>query len=161
MADKKHEKEHSTATIKEVKQQRAPKEKAKPVAQNKAKSAPANRVKANKLKLLMTIIPRKKAEYYTDLIQSFDVNMQMVALANGTAPASMIGRLGLVDTEKAVIFSIIQESKIEDAMNTLEDKFQTIKDGKGVAFTIPLTSVIGKLIYGFLSNNKLMIKESK
>ena len=30
-----------------------------------------------------------------------------------------------------------------------EEKFHTIKDGKGVACTIPLTSVIGTLIYGF------------
>lgn len=146
MSEKKHEKE--------TKQQSA-------VKKEKVKSASPNSVKSNRLKLLMTIIPRKKAEYYTDLIQSFEVNIQMVALAEGTVPASMVGLLGLLDNEKAVIFSIIQEDKLPDAMNTLEEKFQSIKDGKGVAFTMPLTSVIGKLIYGFLSNNKQMVKESK
>ena len=40
-------------------------------------------------------------------------------------------------------------------------KFNTIKDGKGIAFTIPLTSVIGTLIYGFLSNNRMAVKEEK
>ena len=151
MADKKHSKEHTTATKKEAKQHSAP----------KAKTASPNRVKSNKLKLLITIVARKKAEYYTDLIQSFDVNMQMVTMAEGTVPASMAGLLGLVDNEKAVIFSVIQENKLPDAMNTLEEKFQTIKDGKGVACTVPLTSVIGTLIYGFLSNNKMTVKESK
>ena len=169
-ADKKREKEHNTTAKKDTKQQGATKkEKAKPApqnkskstSQNKAKAASPNRVKSNRLKLLMTIIPRKKAEYYTDLIQSFEVNMQLVALAEGTAPASMMGFLGLLDNEKAVIFSVIQESKLSDALNTLEEKFQSIKDGKGIAFTVPLTSVIGKLIYGFLSNNKQMVKESK
>ena len=153
--DKKHVKEQVATPKKEAKQHSSQK------AKVSAKTATSNKVKTNKLKLLVTIVARKKAEYYTDLIQSFDVNMQMVALAEGTASAKMMGLLGLSDTDKAVIFSVIQENKIPDAMNTLEEKFQTIKDGKGIAWTIPLTSVIGTLIYGFLSNNKMTVKESK
>ncbi len=121
----------------------------------------SNKVKSNRLKLLITIVARKKAEYYTDLIQSFDVNMQMVVLAEGTANAKMLGLLGLLDSEKVVIFSVIQENKVADALSMLEHKFQTIRDGKGVACTVPLTSVIGTLIYGFLSNNRLTVKENK
>lgn len=127
----------------------------------KAKPTNSNTVKSNRLKLLITIIPWKKVEYYTDLIQSFEVNMQMIVVAEGTANAKMLGLLGLVDTEKAVIFSIIQENKIPDSMSMLEEKFETIRDGKGVACTVPLTSMIGTLIYGFLSNNRMMVKENK
>lgn len=58
-----------------------------------------------------------------------------------------------------VIISVIQESKIPDALRVLEEKFNTIKGGKGVACTVPLSSVIGTLIYGFLSNNKMVVKE--
>ena len=152
MSDKKHAKEQSTAAKKETKQQR--------VAQ-KSKAAEPNTVRSNRLKLLMTIVARKKADYYTDLIQSFDVNMQMVVLAEGTANAKILGLLGLLDNEKAVIFGVIQENKIPDAMSVLEEKFNTIRDGKGIACTIPLTSVIGTLIYGFLSNNRRAVKESK
>jgi len=127
----------------------------------KAKSSAPNTVTSNRLKLLITIVGRNKSEFYTDLIQSFDVNMQMVVLARGTASAKMLGLLGLTDNEKSVILGVIQESKIPDAMRTLEEKFNTIKDGKGVACTVPLTSVIGTLIYGFLSNNRLTVKESR
>ena len=158
MSDKNHakettaaKKEHTTTAKKESKQHSA----------SKSKSATPNKVKSNKLKLLITIVARKKAEYFTDLIQSFDVNMQMIVMAEGTANAKMLGLLGFMDTEKAVILSVIQESKIPDTLNTLEEKFQTIRDGKGIAFTVPLTSVIGTLIYGFLSNNKMTVKESK
>lgn len=143
MSDKTHAKEHTASTKKDA---------------NKHVS---NTIKSNRLKLLITIVARKKAEYYTDLIQSFDVNMQMVVMAEGTANAKMMGLLGLLDNEKVVILGVIQENKISDALGILENKFQTIKDGKGVAWTIPLTSVIGTLIYGFLSNNKTMVKESK
>ena len=151
MADKNRVKERVTKVKKEIKQHVAA----------KVKAASPNTVTSNRLKLLVTIVARKKADYYTDLIQSFDVNMQMIVLAEGTANAKMLGILGLTDTEKAVLLGVIQEDKIPDAMNTLEEKFKTIKDGKGVACTIPLTSVIGTLIYGFLSNNRLTVKESK
>jgi hypothetical protein len=36
----------------------------------------------------------------------------------------------------------------------LEEKFTTIKDGKGIAFTVPMSSVIGVAIYRFLSNHR-------
>lgn len=120
------------------------------------KSENKNTVTSNRLELMVTIVGRKKAEYYADLIQSLDVNMQLIAHGHGTADAKMLVYLGLADSDKSVIFSVIQQNKIDDAMNMLDEKFRTIKDGKGVAFTVPLTSVIGSLIYRFLSNNRVM-----
>ncbi len=123
------------------------------------KAANANTVTENRLELMVTIVNRSKAEYYADLIQSFDVNMQVMALASGTADAKMLAYFGLSDSDKTVIFSVIQENKIADAFASLEEKFSTIKNGKGIAYTIPLTSVIGTLIFGFLSNNRMAIKQ--
>lgn len=125
------------------------------------KKSSSNKMTAEKLELLVTIVNRNKAEYYTDLIQSFDVNLQATVLSHGTADAKMLVFLGLSNTEKTVIFSIIQEKKVPDALAVLEEKFNTIKDGKGVAFTVSLTSVIGTLIYRFLSNNRTPVKEEK
>lgn len=119
-----------------------------------------NAVTTNRLKVLITVVNRNKTEYYADIIQSFDVNMQAIALANGTADAKTLRYLGLTDTNKSVILSIIQENKSPEALRTLEEKFNTVKGGKGIAFTLPLTSVIGKLLFGFLSNNKEFVKEN-
>lgn len=119
----------------------------------------ANTVSANRLKILISVVNRNKAEFYVDLIQSFDVNMQAIALAEGTADAKTLRYLGLTDSDKCVIFSVIQENKLPDALFTLENKFNTVKGGKGIAFTLPLTSVIGTLLFGFLSNNKTVVKE--
>lgn len=125
------------------------------------RTANQNKVTSNRLKLLVTIVARNKAEYYADLLQSFEVNMQLVTLAHGTADAKMLDLLGLNNNDKAVILSVIQENKVPDALHTLDEKFKSIKDGKGVACTVALSSVIGTLIYGFLSNNKLTVKENK
>lgn len=131
---------------------------------NKAKDGAANSgntVTQNRLKLLITIVNKNKAEFYLDLLQSFEVNMQFVTVAHGTANEEMLGFLGLTDTSKVVIFSVIQEKNLSDALRALEEKFRTIKNGKGIAYTIPFTSVIGTLLYGFLANNRLAVKEKK
>ncbi len=147
-------------TDKEKRSSRGFVKKAVKAAVQRNKQVNPNTVTSNRLQLLITVIGRNKAEYYQDLILSFDVNMQITVLANGTAPEKMLTLLGLTDSEKAVIFSVIQEEKIPRAISLLEEKFKTIKGGNGIAFTIPLTSVIGKLIFGFLSNNRMTVQEA-
>lgn len=115
----------------------------------------------NKLELLITVVNRNKADFYVDLIQSFEVNMQTVAMGQGTADAAMLDYLGLAGSEKAVIFSVIREDKIPRALSLIEEKFNTIKGGKGIAWTVSLSSVIGVSIFGFLSNNRMTVKEEK
>ena len=121
---------------------------------NSVRRTKKNTVTENKLEILITTIPRNKAEYYIDLIQSFEVNMQMAVLAEGTANSGMLAALGINNSAKVVIISVIKQKHIPDAIATLEEKFNTIRGGKGIAFTIPMSSVIGTLIYGFLSNDK-------
>ena len=105
-----------------------------------------------KLKLMVTVVNRQKAELFLGLLQGFDVNMQMSMAAQGTASTEMLQMLGLTDTDKAVIFSVIREDRADEALKYLENKFHTIKNGKGLAFTVPMTGVIGVAIYQFLSN---------
>lgn len=128
---------------------------------DKKSAAGGNTISSDRLEMLITVTGRNKAEYFMDLIQSFDVNMQVMALAQGTADAKTMRYLGLTDSEKSVIFSIIQEEKVPDALAALDEKFSTVKGGKGIAFTVPLSSVIGKLLYGFLSDNRTLVKEEK
>lgn len=125
------------------------------------KQTNANTLSSNRLELLVTVVERSKGEFYADIIQSFEVNMQMVVFGQGTADKKMLSYLGLTNSDKAIIFSVIQEAKLKEACIALEEKFATIKNGKGIAFSISLTSVIGTLIYGFLSNNKMAVKEEK
>ena len=117
-------------------------------------------VKENRLELLFTIVNRSKAEYYVDLLHSFDINMQVVLLGEGTAASdNTMALLGLDDRNKAVILSVIKQKNIKEALAELEDKFAKIKNGKGIAFTVPLDGVIGTLIYGFLSDNRMTVKD--
>ena len=106
-----------------------------------------------KLKLVITVVDRPKAEFYLDVLSQFEVNFQMAVPGKGTAQSELIDMLGL-NIHKAVLMSVVREDMVEPIMKCLEDKFSTIKNGKGIAFAVPLSSVIGVNMYQFLSNNK-------
>ena len=107
-----------------------------------------------KLKLLITVVDRSKAEFYLDVLSQFEVNFQMVTAGKGTATSELVDMLGL-NIHKAVILSVIREDLTDPIMKCLEEKFATIRNGKGISFAVPLSSVIGVNMYQFLSNNKL------
>ena len=113
------------------------------------------------LKLLVTVVNKSKADFFLDYIAQFECNMQMRLPAKGTAASETLHLLGLEDTDKSVIFSIVKEEKSEEILHGLEDKFHSVRGGKGIAFTIPLSSVIGVTAYRFLSNHKTLVKEEK
>ena len=112
-----------------------------------------NETAIKKLKLLFTVVDRPKAEFYLDVLSQFEINCQMVASGKGTAHSELIDLLGL-NIHKVVLLSVVREDMVEPVMKCLEEKFSTIKNGKGIAFTVPLSSVIGVNMYQFLSNNK-------
>ena len=107
-----------------------------------------------KLKVLFTIVDRNKGEFYMDVISQFEVNFQMQLSGKGTATSELVDLLGL-NIHKAVILSVVREDLVEPIMHTLEDKFATIKKGKGIAFAVPMSSIIGVNLYQFMSNNRL------
>ena len=106
-----------------------------------------------KLKLIFTIVDRQKGEFYLDVISQFEVNCQMVMGGMGTASSEIIELLGL-NNHKAVILSVAREDMVPKIMNTLEEKFETVRHGQGIAFAVPLSSVIGVNLYQFMSNNR-------
>ena len=124
----------------------------------KKKQAPAMQA-PQKLKLLITIVNREKADFYMDLIQSFEVNMQFRFAAKGTANSEILHVMGLEESEKAVIFSVIREDLVKKALDALATRFSTIKGGKGIAYTVPMSGMIGVSLYQFLSNNRRSGKE--
>ena len=105
-----------------------------------------------KLKLLFTVVERPKTEFYLDVLSQFEVNYQMVVGGKGTATSDLVDMLGL-NPHKGVILSVVREDMVDEIIKCLEDKFDTIRQGKGISFAVPLSSVIGVNMYQFLSNN--------
>ena len=107
-----------------------------------------------KLKLLFTVVDRPKGEFYLDVLSQFDINFQMAVGGMGTVNSELVELLGL-EPHKVVILSVVREDLVDTVMNCLEDKFRTVRNGKGICFAVPLASVIGVNLYQFLSDNRM------
>ena len=57
--------------------------------------------------------------------------------------------------------SYIREDKVKDALDTLNEKFHKVKNGKGIAYTISMDSIIGVSMYQLLSNDRTLKEGGK
>ena len=114
---------------------------------------PIQNAAIKKLKLLVTVVDRPKGEFYLDVISQFGVNCQLALPGRGTANSELVSLLGL-EPHKAVIMSLVREGRTEELMNCLEEKFATIRGGKGIAFAVPMSSIIGVNLYRFFSDRR-------
>jgi hypothetical protein len=111
------------------------------------------------LKLLVTVVNREKSEFYIDFLHQYEVNMQCTMMGMGTAPSQKARYLSVPDKEKAVIFSFIREDRAKEILSALQEKFATVRNGSGIAYTVPFSGIIGVAGYQFLGNNRMTKEE--
>ncbi len=104
-----------------------------------------------KLQLLITVVSRNQGNYFTDLYEKYDVTIQSSILGKGTATSEILSYFGLAETEKIVIFSLIKENKLSELFSILQEEIKSHENG--IAFTIPLTSIVGKRTYQFATKS--------
>ncbi len=126
--------------------------------EEKKKSYVKNRA-PEKLVMVVAIVNESKVRYYTNLIQSFEGNLYLSMPASGTSEKAIMNYVSLNRSYRSAIFSIVREEKVKDLLEALEENFNKLKGGGGIAVTVPLSSIIGTLAYGFLSNDKRTIKK--
>ncbi len=93
---------------------------------------------------MVITLPKEKKQIIGDLLEKFDVTAYMSCLAKGSKDQVFT---------KEVMFCIIKEDQIKDAMLALEDKIAKLRIGeKSMTYVIPLSSIIGASNYIALSN---------
>ena len=106
-----------------------------------------------KLECLMAIVHSDKAAYYSSIIQKHQANLQISTPCKGTTH-QILNVLGLTDRPKVFIMSVVREDESAKLIAFLNESFKKGKEYKGVAFTVPFSSMIGTQAYGFLSNER-------
>ena len=114
----------------------------------------------HKLVMLITVVQKGKGTFFADFIKSFDANLQIAVVGSGTADSNLVEFLGLKDKRRSIIFSIVREERVNEIMEALGERFHTVNNDTGISFAMPLSSVIGKLSYGFLSNDQRMVSKN-
>lgn len=119
------------------------------------------RVSMGNLFLMTTIVDRKVAKKYSELYKENEQHVMFVTLGSGTAANEILDYLGLENTEKAVIFSVQEESAWQKIKKQLQQKLKIDAPGGGIAFTIPLSSIGGKKTLQFLLEGQDYQKEEE
>lgn len=114
-----------------------------------------------KLCLMTTIINRNQSKKYLNLYKEENIQVMFLTLGEGTASGAVLDYLGLEATEKAVVFTVLDESKWIKTKKDLRQKLQIDAPGGGIAFIIPLSSIGGKKTLQFLTASQEFQKEEE
>ena len=115
----------------------------------------------SKLHLMTTIINRNQIKKYYNLYKEDELQVMFITLGRGTASGDILDYLGLESTEKAVIFSVLEEERWSGIKKDLRQKLQIDAPGEGIAFLVPLSSIGGKKTLQFLTANQEFQKEEE
>ena len=104
------------------------------------------------LEMIVTIIPKGKGQHFIKLYDKAEASLQTSLFGMGTADSMMLGLFGLADIEKDVILSLVKKDNKDKLFSILDNELDV--HGKGIAFAVSLTGVVGKTLYTFLINQR-------
>jgi len=90
------------------------------------------------LKILFIINDEEKK--LSRIVNKFSLPFNTLMHGEGTASQGILDFLGLAKTEKNILFSIIPDNKEKEIMTFLENNTNIEDFGKGIAFTVPMSS---------------------
>ncbi|MBR6071210.1 MAG: hypothetical protein IKP77_00075 [Acholeplasmatales bacterium] len=96
-----------------------------------------------KLYLMVITLPKGKKEIIGDMLEKYDVTAYLSTLARGAIEKTF---------SKELMFCVIKEDQIKDAMLNIQDKFARFRNNISMVYAIPLDSIIGVSSYMALSN---------
>jgi len=105
----------------------------------------------SRLVLVVVVVDIGVSKSVEKLLQNLGSSMQFTHNGRGTASKEILNVLGVVDNSKGVVNAVINEERWEDIKNELSIFFAASKKNRGIAFTIPFSSVVGVRIYKYLS----------
>ena len=107
---------------------------------------------------MVTITGRNHGERFSSLFRAEHLPVMMLTLGTGTASSEMLDYFGLEASEKAVILAVVTRDVWKEIKNGLQSRLNIDVPGTGIAFIVPLSSIGGKKVLRFLTDNQNFIK---
>lgn len=98
----------------------------------------------------MGIVDPKDAVTFAETLNESARCLHFTFLGRGTARPNVRNYLGLGESEKSIVVSVIPESSERKLLTDVTESLKLYLTGRGIAFTLPLTS-ISSLIAGAIS----------
>ncbi|MGI6727154.1 MAG: hypothetical protein ACOX4P_01125 [Anaerovoracaceae bacterium] len=96
-----------------------------------------------KIKLLVSIVKRGDGEKIAAFYRAHGLTFNMISPGYGAAGLEILDYLGLTETEKDIVISIVSEEEIHKILPLVKEKFKLKKPDAGIVFTIPIVGVSG------------------
>lgn len=104
-----------------------------------------------RIKFLITIVDRGLGDEVVCSLRESGITFNMISPGYGAAGSDILDYLGLTDTEKDLVLSVVTEDKVTSVMNKIRYKFDLDEPGNGIVFAIPITGVSGPLALKYIS----------
>ena len=96
-----------------------------------------------RIRLMVIILDRGKGVRAAELFASYGLPLHYGTPGRGTANSELLDYLGLGETEKDVVFSLVPGFTVPGLLQAAGEKLQLATPGKGILFTMPLSAVSG------------------
>lgn len=93
------------------------------------------------IKLLVIITSSTKSNKLIDLLSQNGVYYCNCVRGRGTANKEVLDFLGIGETEKNLLFCLLDEKKVPEVLNFLKSNTEFVGGRKGIAFTMALDSI--------------------
>ena len=111
-----------------------------------------------KLKMLCIIVNRHQGDYFIDRLMDNKVGAAYLVYGTGTATREIYDLLGVGDTKKDIVLSLVKESDVPEIKKMISDRFSVSKKAKGIAFFADVNSIAGVLMYKYFTNTRENIR---
>ena len=95
-----------------------------------------------KLRCMIIIADRGLGDGISNLVKDY-AHFQSIILGRGTASSEIKSALAISEPEKDIIYCFIEKHNVNYVYSLIEENFELNKKHKGIAFTIPVSSVDG------------------
>ena len=114
------------------------------------------------LVLLYMIISPSEEKKYVKVLNKYKVHFKTVMHGTGTASSSILEYFGLDEIDKTIIISVVPKIMSKHILMDMHKKDKIYEPGKGIAFTVPLSSSTKYILdmYNDFSLEDIKMKEA-
>lgn len=109
------------------------------------------RRQAPRPKLLVSIVNRGSGRRVKAILNERSAALSISFTGYGTARSALLDYLGIGETEKTVVLSLIPETDERTILKQIKTELSLYLAGKGISFTMPLSAVSGMIANGLMN----------
>lgn len=119
------------------------------------------REKVVALSLVITICNRHQDHFFIDNYAECGASLSVTLYARSNPPEDIVALLGFVDTKKDIILTVARSEYVDKMLSIASQRFNVSQEAKGIAFSLPISSVAGISVYRFLADQQKEVRFAK